>query len=319
MRSLRFIVLGICLVVISVCVGRAATLTLTDGTSVTGEIILPATAEGVNVRVGQGKYERVAWEKLSQETLQELARNPRLVQYVEPLIEPPEDERAQKTQITIKPVEHLERPQPTSLFSAFFHSSVGIFALLVFYAVGLYAAYEIAVIRVRPPLLVCGISAIAPVIGQIIFLSLPVPKESPKEKGKTREAADAQATQAPSGGAAEAAKPAEVGGLQLAQRAEAGASGNIPETQVFQRGKFMFNRRFFETKFSGFFGMIRRDTDKDMMLLIKGARGEYLVTRISRITGNEMHLTVSKGGASQEVSIPFSEVMEVQLKHKDAP
>ena len=27
----------------------------------------------------------------------------------------------------------------------------------------------------------------------------------------------------------------------------------------------MFNRRFFETKFSGFFGMVRRDTEKDMI------------------------------------------------------
>jgi hypothetical protein len=39
-----------------------------------------------------------------------------------------------------------------------------------------------------------------------------------------------------------------------------------PQTEVFQRGQFTFNRRFFETKFSGFFGMMRREADKDMVL-----------------------------------------------------
>ena len=80
----------------------------------------------------------------------------------------------------------------------------------------------------------------------------------------------------------------------------------------------MFNRRFFETKFSGFFGVIRRDSEKDMVILIKSARGEYIAERISRISANDLHAQVRKGHASEEVMIPFTEIQEVQLKHKDA-
>jgi hypothetical protein len=96
------------------------------------------------------------------------------------------------------------------------------------------------------------------------------------------------------------------------------AAAKLPQTQVFKRGQFTFNRRFIETKFSAFFGAIRRGDDKDLVLVVKSMRGEYVATRISRIAANDMHLDVHKGGASQEVQIPFVEIQEIQLKHKDA-
>jgi len=40
--------------------------------------------------------------------------------------------------------------------------------------------------------------------------------------------------------------------------------------------------------------------------------------RITRIAANELHLQVQKGHASEEVMIPFIEIQEVRLKHKDA-
>jgi len=92
----------------------------------------------------------------------------------------------------------------------------------------------------------------------------------------------------------------------------------IPETVVYQRGQFTFNRRFFETKFSGFFGVVRRDADRDMVLVVKSSRGEYVGQRISRIAANDLHLQVQRGHASEEVMIPFVEVQEVRLRHKNA-
>jgi hypothetical protein len=56
-----------------------------------------------------------------------------------------------------------------------------------------------------------------------------------------------------------------------------------------------------------------------MVLLIKSARGEYLGQRIARIAQHDLHLEVHVGGASQEIMIPFQEIKEIQLKHKDAP
>ena len=81
----------------------------------------------------------------------------------------------------------------------------------------------------------------------------------------------------------------------------------------------MFNRRFFETKFPGFFGVVRREAEKDMVLIIKAARGEHIVDRISRIAANDLHAQVRKGQASEEVMIPFTEIQEIRLKHKDSP
>jgi hypothetical protein len=92
----------------------------------------------------------------------------------------------------------------------------------------------------------------------------------------------------------------------------------IPQTVTFQRGQFTFNRRFFETKFPNFFGVVRRDADKDMVLVIKSSRGEYTSQRISRIAANDLHLQVQRGHASEEVVIPFVEIQEIRLKHKDA-
>ena len=81
----------------------------------------------------------------------------------------------------------------------------------------------------------------------------------------------------------------------------------------------MFNRRFFETKFPVFFGVVRRDAEKDMLIIIKAARGEYQIERISRISANDLHAQVRKGHATEEIMIPFTEVQEVRLKHKDSP
>jgi hypothetical protein len=91
-----------------------------------------------------------------------------------------------------------------------------------------------------------------------------------------------------------------------------------PPTTKYQRGQFTFNRRFFETKFPGFFGVVRRDADRDMVLVIKSSRGEYVGQRISRIAANDLHLQVQRGHASEEVMIPFVEVQEIRLRHKNA-
>ena len=108
------------------------------------------------------------------------------------------------------------------------------------------------------------------------------------------------------------------GSLRLAHAGSGHATGSLPQTQVFQRGAFTFNRRFFETKFPGFFGVIRRDAEKDMVLLVKAARGTHVGQRITRIAANDLHPQVQKGAVSEEVMIPFSEIQEIQLKHKDA-
>ncbi len=181
-----------------------------------------------------------------------------------------------------------------------------------------------AIFRAKPPLLVCGLSAI-PLLGvaaPIIFLALPT-KLTKRAEEVVLEAGQA-ASEAPSASdevnpmlASGAEHPA---GLKLAksETSHAQSKAALPETVTYQRGQFTFNRRFFETKFPGFFGVVRRDADRDMLLVIKTTRGEYAGNRISRIAANDLHLEIQHDAATEEVLVPFQEIQQIRHKHKDA-
>ncbi len=304
---------GLWLCVWFVANGRAMPFEYADGTKIEGDII-QGKPEFLQIRVEGNRYEKLAWDKLSQTTLKQLAGDPKLKleAFIQPYLEELEDPTIKKTEVVIKPVPRLERPPKGSLLGALFGSSVGLIALLLLYAANLYAAYEISIIRAYPAGLVCGIAAVAPIIGPVIFLCLPTKMKSAEEEIIPDAAPVAGTAEAE----AEAAPAPGHGGLSLAH-AEAPATSAVPETQVFKRGQFTFNRRFIETKFSGFFGMVRRDAEKNLDLVIKSARGEFIVTRISRIATNDLHADVHRGGASQEVQIPFSEILEIQIKPRE--
>jgi hypothetical protein len=85
---------------------------------------------------------------------------------------------------------------------------------------------------------------------------------------------------------------------------------------VYNRSNTTFDRRFFETKFTGFFRVVPAENEKDLVLVVKAAKSEYIARRISRISMGEMHLQLQRGGT--EVSVPFGEIMEVSVRNKDA-
>jgi hypothetical protein len=320
-RNVKIIALGVWLCVCFAALTQALTFEYVDGTKVDGEIV-QGKADVLKIRVGDNKYEDIPWEKLSQATLRQLAADPKLKlePFIEPFIEIPEDERIKKTEVEIKPVPRLERPAKGSLLGAMFSSSIGLVAMLLLYAANIYAGYEVAVVRAYPPAMVCGISAVAPVVGPIIFLCMPTKLKSSEEHHVAETEPDG-ADSSPLAPTPEQAATAHAPhGLHVAQSAghAAAATGDAhPPPQIFKRGQFTFNRRFIETKFSGFFGMVRHGAEKDMVLLVKTARGEFVATRISRIASNDLHLDVHRGGASQEVQVPFLEIQEIQIKHKD--
>src|SRR5262249_7345063 len=153
--------------------------------------------------------------------------------------------------------------------------------------------YEVSIFRAQPAALVCGVSAVAPLIGPIIFLSMPT-KIPPATPGT-------EAAPLPEGEVvtADAVNPMQAeggqhpGAFRLAHTEQPShAQSALPPTTTFHRGQFTFNRRFFETRFAGFFGVVRRDAEKDMVLVIKAARGEYVGQRISRIAANDLHLQI---------------------------
>jgi len=304
----------------------ADTFQLLDGQTLSGDVV-SFNESGLVVRLPDGKYaDRVPWTKFSQDDLKKLGQNPKILPLVEPFLDVTEEQRSKQPDITVNMPPRLERPEVHSLFGAMFSSSVGVFVLLLIYGANIYAAYEVAVFRSLPRVMVCGLAAI-PLVGvlsPLVFLSLPSRPEPKPEEAVAPEVAAAAAqtfsvpgTPAPQ---AQTAAEAPASGLRLSQ--SAGESGRstaaLPATQVFQRGAFTFNRRFFETKFPGFFGIVRRDAERDLVLVIKSARGEFVGNRISRIAANDLHVTVQKGPATEEVMVPFTEIQEIQLKHKDA-
>lgn len=296
---------------------HAETIQLNNGRTVSGEILVSSANDaGVQVKTGEGVYERVSWSEFSQAALKDLAQKPKLAPFVEPFIEIPQEDRLKKTEVAIKEVPRLAHPAKGSLLGGLLHSSVGLFCLLLLYAANVYAGYEIATVRAFSPAMVCGIAAVAPIIGPVIFLSLPTRMNQPEEAVvEPTPAAELLVTSSFASDPAAAEHPSR---LHFAQAEPAAATTAAPQTEVFQRGQFTFNRRFIETKFSGFFGVIRRDAEKDMVLAIKSARGHYVTSRISRIAANEMHVEIKSGHATAEVDIPFAEIQEIQVKHKDA-
>ena len=296
----------------------ADTFQLTDGTSVTGDVI-SYNDNGIVFRLSVDQYsQRIPWTKFSQDALKLLANNPKLKPLVEPFIETPPPSRMKKQEVTVHEVSRLELPPKQSLFGALFASSVGLVVLLLIYVANIFAAYEIAAGRAQPIALVMGVAVVLPVLGPIIFLAMPRRVE-PAHPAASQPAAVPHTFAVGSAAAPAAAGIHIVDASWHASSSSSTSAAAAPsEVQTFQRGQFTFNRRFFETKFSGYFALIRREAEKNMELTVKTGRAHHVVERITRISTNEMHVEIGQGAVKQEIMVPFAEIVEIQLKPKDA-
>src|ERR1051325_2435524 len=282
------------------------TLKLVDGSTIVGRIVAPKN-EYLQVALDSGgaapMITNIFWARLSQETLRSLLTNRTTAPFATIFLDPPAQQARPAVtakKITIKPPPRLDRPQDGSLVA----SPVMLVLLLIIDAANLYAGWEIGVFRQWPPAVVALIAAVVPIIGPAIFLAMPTHRvrtdEAPLEAAATEEAAIVTEEAPPAAVEEHSAKPA------------------LPETVTYPRGQFTFNRRFFETKFAGFLKMVPGEAERDKVIFIKSARGEYTGHRFSKVEPNEVFLQIRKGTATEEVMIPFSEIYEVQIRHKDA-
>lgn len=293
-----------------------ATYQLLDGSQLNGEAI-SFNPDGLVVKRDDGTFSpRVSWTNFTMETLSEIAKLPQAKRFVEPFLFDEEEEPVKKAlaEIRPKPVPRLTRADTKAGWGALFASPLSIALLAIVYLANLYAAFEVSIFRNYPALLVCGVAAVLPVVGPAVFLFLPThlaradAEEDEYVPEQYVEADVPVAETAVAGGHGSTAPSAPVA---------VGSGGKVPPPMVYQRGAFTFNRRFFETKLAGFLRMVPSDEEKDMVVCIKSARGEHVGARISRIMPNELYLQVTKSGASSDVLIPFGEISEVQVRHKD--
>ena len=283
-------------------------MTLTDGAAVQGEL-LKFDDNGVQLRVGE-TFTNFQWGGFSQETLKQLAQNPTLnirkqtmASLVEPFIEPEVSHRTPKPEIRINPVTRLERPANPSLLGGLLGSAVGKFIFFILFLANLYAAYEISIVKARPAAQVMGVSAVLPIIGPIIFLCLPILIHQQAEQIEMPAPAGTQ------GAAAHAA--AENPEIQIGE-ASWKQEEKKPETQVFARGKFTFNKRFIETKFAGFMGVEPKGDAVKFSLSVKSGAGDFAVARILQVGAAEAILETAQG----QVTVPFADILEIKLNPK---
>lgn len=289
---------------------------LLSGEVLTGDPI-HFNAQGVVVKRPDGSFApRMGWTNFTEAALKELGKDARAKPFVDQFLEAEEEEQADRraeTAITVKPVPRLERPDLKAGFGAIFKSPLSVVLLLFFWAANIYAAFEIALFRNYPWPLVCGIAAVVPVIGPVLFLCLPtyVPGQTAEEAAaEAQYAAEAPPTEIP----LLTAEPPPGAPAHAEHAAAAPAKTAGPAHTVYKRGQTTFNRRFFETKLANFLRVTPMEADKDLVIFIKSSRGDYTGQRVSRLTPNEVVLLVVKGGASQDVTIPFTEISEVHIK-----
>lgn len=273
---------------------------------------------GLVIRMDIGGFTpRIGWGQLTQETLVQLKKNPQAAKFVDPFIDTPPEPKKQKPkkEIVLKEVPRLERP-PKAGFFVSLGTPAGLGIVLVLYLANLYAAYEVSVYRNRPALAVCGLSVVLPVAGPLLFLSLPGEEAADDALGEAAPAGpnpEALVSNPLAPGKKTGPAPSALG---LATRDKKKAEGSSLEGAVFKRGETTFNRRFFETTFSDFFRVVPGEAEKDLVLVFRAGKNEYIAKRISRISMGDMHVQVLRGGTEAQIS--FVEISEVQVRRKGA-
>jgi hypothetical protein len=310
-----------------------------DGQKFVGRTV-KYTAEGVSFKLTEGPRagafsEKIAWMRFTPETLQYFATDLDARPYAQLLIVIADSEMDEEMASANERTEmaSIEKPesmshgreyQAASFIGSFFKGG-GFLLLLLLYAANIYAGYELSFFRRYPIAVTCGAAAVAPFIGPIVFLCMPTKKkrrmvvEEPEEEEYEEEYAEGEYGE-------EVVAYDEYGNPLPAEPAYVEPEPEpepepvvLPETKLFKRGQFNLNRRFVESKFAGFFRAVPGENEKDMVLVVRAAQGEFISNRILKATNTEVTFAVSKGDAFMDKVIPLNDLLQIVLKHKDSP
>jgi len=106
---------------------------LTNSQEVSGKVV-SVDAKGVVIQKDDGMFDRVEWNRFSQEALKELNKRKDAKLFVEPLLEPEEEKVTEKKvapEIPFNAPPRLPRPDPKAGFGSIFSSSVGVVLFII--------------------------------------------------------------------------------------------------------------------------------------------------------------------------------------------
>jgi hypothetical protein len=307
----------LCALWLSIAAAFGAEFRLNNGDILKGEAS-SFNDDGLVVRLDIGGFsQRVPWGKFTQDTLKQLQKIPQAAEYVEPYIDIPPEVKEKEREKRKKVIKVSEPPRVPLVqekvgFFAAMANPLGFAILGILWAANIYAGVQIARWRGKPVPLVAGVSAIAPIIGPAIFAAIP-PGEITREEGAPAEAPASTDGINPMQQALPSGMQAS--SLGLAAHGAGKGGGNPVYSQVYTKANTTFERRFFETKFTGFFRLVPSDQEKDLVIAVKTPKQEILGVRVSRISATEVHFQTKQGA---EVGVPFSEIAEVSVKPKGA-
>jgi hypothetical protein len=294
--------LSLCFLFIALA-ATADTLTLTDGSSVTGDIV-KFDDYSVMIHTSSDSYTNVPWGQFSQDALKQLAANPKAAPLAQPFILPTADTRPPQPGIAIHPVpDKIEFPANPSVLAGIVTSPLGIFILLLIYGANLFAAFEIALYKARTPAQVMGLSAILPVIGLVIFLIKPMEEPKPLEEDVVNEPfPEGEKT------------PEEIQIVEASWKSDDKPKEKKLEPQVYARGKFTFNKRFLETKFASYMGDGKSGDAAKYTMELKTLKDHFNVERIMQVAVAEVILETRHG----QVTVALGDIQEIKLNPKTA-
>jgi hypothetical protein len=280
---------------------------LIDGTSMSGEII-SADKDAFVLRLEGGGYSaRTDWGKLTDESLLAMSKHPKAGKFVEPYVTLPTAEEVRRERPAIKIVEPQRVTNPGGPKGALnaVLTPGGLFFLGLMYLANIFFGFEVARYRWRSPVLVCGASAVLPIIGPLIFLAMPkwLP---PEEVNATAEAMQAQTlTVADSGPSLVQQMGLRTGGGEGKGR----PSEELPRT--FRKGEFTFNRRFFETQFEHFLPSASPEAAAGVVMDVTTPAGHLVANKINRMNATEVILQVVGG---EESHLEYGSILEITLR-----
>jgi hypothetical protein len=278
---------------------------LIDGTSLTGEI-LTADKDGFVLKLEGGGYSpKTDWGRLADESLLALSNHAKAGRFVQPYVTmpTPEDVKKERKPFKVAEPQRVGNPAVGKGALAAILTPGGMFFIGLMYAANIFFGFEVARFRWRSPALVCGLSAVLPVVGPLIYLAMPK-WTPPEEVNATAEAMAATTLQVADSG------PSLVQQMGL-RTGGGGVQGNSDLPRTFGKGEFTFNRRFFETQFGMFLPSAQASEAEGLVMEIVGASGPVVANKINRMNASEVIVQRVDG---EEAPLDYGVIQSVTLR-----